>query len=239
MWRKGAGEHEVKILQTDESVDSVISPFDPRAVGVAGWSSFRNNVPFSEIVGPLGRDPDKVSLDGRHVYRIDWLRHPSNDKFAVRVSLWIDESNYCPVRMEFCRGQGPVDSGEWARPMLVEETSWRQVNQVWVPKALRITDVKNTGRQSYDLNFNWESVNVAIPPSQFTAEGLGLPKGTIVVDTRLGKPVITKAIGEIKVPVIVDKNAGGGYRSAIVGGSAAVLLALLALAAYRFRRSVA
>ncbi len=238
-WVSGSGDHQAVVQAPGKRLPPQIGLFDIRALGVADTGSLERHVMFSEIAAVLlSRPPAKVSQDGPHVWRIDWHVLPKNGPTIVRTSLWVDESNFTPIRLEHHNGKGPTEASGWEPPMMVSEVAWREINQVWVPKTFSIKDVKRNGVNSCDLDLMWESVNQPVPAKVFTVEGLELKKGTQIVDTQLGKPIITSVVGGGPIPPIIEPP---GHRPSwhILAVAAVVLTALAAVIVYRHRRKAA
>jgi len=81
------------------------------------------------------------------------------------------------------------------------ETSWIQMDDVWLPRAYRPEDrMRKSSRTTWSLEFEWESVNHSIDLETFSWNGMALPRGSRVRDYRLqkGRPVTVATIGPEK-----------------------------------------
>ena len=89
------------------------------------------------------------------------------------------------------------------------------MNDVWVPANFSIDGHRTGAKVSLQLTFDWSSINQSISDSAFQWEKWNLPKGSRVVDSRLGrdKPILVERAGypmEQEIP-----STGDGLRQKI------------------------
>jgi hypothetical protein len=166
-----------------------VQPIDIRTLGLCYANDLESS--FQETYKSLTlQAPDEIGKDAKGMYR---LRIEYDEGLAQYV-VWLDEAKgFVPVRMERAERNEP---GERWEQRCVSEVSWVEKGQAWVPKSYRIVDQIVPGRtMTYELAFDWESVNEPIPEKLFTPEGFGLPKGALIINEELSKPFIEGVIG--------------------------------------------
>ena len=62
----------------------------------------------------------------------------------------------------------------WEEPRIISEVTWALRDDTWVPKTFKIQTRSGRVQLTYDLSFEWESVNKPVAARWFTLEGLGL-----------------------------------------------------------------
>jgi hypothetical protein len=172
-----------------------ISPFDVRSLGLTLGDDFKASIPFStcyEIWDKSGGVEAFPEPNG--IFRIR-LEHTGRRSTDVPQTLWVDESQgFSPVRLSY--SLPPTEPGQAEQFMSDCRMRWKEESGVWIPASFRI-ERRARGRliEFYTLSFEWISVNKPIPPDLFTAEGLGVPGGTPVIDYRAAVP---KRMGQVK-----------------------------------------
>jgi len=210
------------------------SPFDVRTLGLLYWHALAVGEPFDQIYGAtVGRHYVEVDVESRGLHRI------RSQDAQITTTTWLDETkDFAPVRLELRYPRAPGAAGRPNEPVMVSEVGYEQVSGVWVPTSYRIEDHIGKGNQlSYEFTLVWESVNQPVPPVYFTAEGFGVPKGTNVIDDRLGKPIIT---GKLDVtpalPEFRPQSQGRFHWSTVVAAVAGLTACVLGGWSYRSRR---
>jgi hypothetical protein len=208
-------------------------PVDVRAVGL--WESFGlwrggraedilNSLEKSAVFNAvLEKDIGMIVLDDIE-----------NKQSTTPTIVWIDTAHdYVPVRSEV-RVISPGHS--FTRQQV--ETSWGQVNNTWVPlrSISRLFGLDGAATQVDDVRLTWKSVNKGIPEVLFTEEGLKLPTGTSIVDTRLGTPILEKVIGLDQPRPKAPTYERASPASAITVIVCAAVLFTLAVGALTLRR---
>jgi hypothetical protein len=120
---------------------------------------------------------------------------------TANFEVWLDtERGYSPIRFER-RVRDNLDRSKWATPDVVNSSTWRLIDDVWVPESWRIEawGPSFTSKETCELAFEWEGVNKPINEGVFTSKGFGMKKGQFIAESIEGK-------------VIVDEVVGGGPR---------------------------
>ncbi len=145
-----------------------------------------------------------------------------------RWAVWIDTANdYVPIRIEF-QVIPLVDPRD---PVVVQrfETLWGRVDDFVVPLQSTATYFDGTGgvRRVEKMRFDWKSVNKKVADELFTMEGLKLPVGTYIVDTRLGTPIVEKVVGLDKdLPEASPPRRTSWMTMAIIAGTVLLLVVI-------------
>jgi len=189
----------------DLSVEARGSPprimtFDIRALGLCYLSDFEKGTSLAKILDLYrAQTPDEVSGEGKGIFRVRWRLARDH-----RRTLWIDENcGFSTTRFEVVDGVRNDPLKEWDDPAIVSDTTWVKISDVWVVRTFSISQRLQSGRVTrYDLAFEWESVNEPVNESHFTVNGMSLPTGTYVLDSRLGKPIITAVVGRSTIPEV-------------------------------------
>jgi hypothetical protein len=175
-----------------------VMAFDVRALGLYYWYNLEAGTLFDEICNIYrSQKVSEVVIERPGVHRLRWRLSSEQ-----RRTLWIDEQRgYTPVHLEVVDRLESNRSREWDDPTIVSDVTWVETSGVWVPKTYRIEEKLPSGRfTSYEFVFEWESVNEPVLEQLFTVEGFNLPKGTYLIDSRLGQPIVTGAVGRNSVP---------------------------------------
>lgn len=92
----------------------------------------------------------------------------------------------------------------------------------------------------------WKSVNEPVQDVLFTQQGFDLKKGTYLVDSTLGKPIVTGAVGRSSVPEFgiirgrdVPKRSTTISATQVVAASTVVVILVIGGLLYRRVRSKA
>jgi hypothetical protein len=172
------------------------TPLDARTIGICLWHEFKEGRPFEKTFDIWTQDrwiDVKAEPDG--------ILHLVLDRAASGQSgplhLWIDEKRgHTPIRLH-CQ-DAPTGGRRPEPPWFVSTASWRQVSGAWVPSTYHIQKQENGGLLlSYDLTFDWISVNRGVEPGLLTAQGLDAPEGTTISDFRGDKPI---RVGKVVKP---------------------------------------
>lgn len=190
---------EIQILREDFGIRRTLHAFDLRAVGLLYQDSYQDQMPFSEVLDLfIMHQPQDAVDEGAGVYRVCWVLDD-----VVRRTIWLNRNEgFSVTRLEVSdRRVPPMPLGDdgWPLPFVINEATWAQVNNVWVPKTFRIHD--RTGLDDsttfwrYDHEFDWKSVNEPLPKDLFDIDKLGAKKGTLVVNYQRKAPIVERVIG--------------------------------------------
>ena len=217
----------------------LVHPFDVRTIGLLGWSGYQINTAFSDILQVLtSQKIISIISDGPSIFHITELFGEAD--FARR-DLWIDANRgYSPIRLELRYKLQSGIAEEWPAPTVVSESTWNKTGEVWVPATFTFDEGTNSPHSVHQqLQFEWQSVNAPVDEQFFEPEGFDVDPDTIIVDRRLGKPIIIGKVGdpdyEPPPPFAVAPN-GNTWNSKIVVAVAVVLLAI-GIAWYRKRQA--
>ncbi|WP_146564826.1 hypothetical protein [Posidoniimonas corsicana] len=154
-------------------------PFDPRLVGAITWGTWNGGIrlpPYVEHVLDGAELTAEVADDGTH--HVTWVTDSSRN---TKQEFWFDPArDYVPVRYAVVTRSHA--NAEWKQPLEQGETTWREVNGIWVPATTEHNEPnsKHPRRRSY--TFEWLSVNRALPPDTFDLQSVPLPPGVEVFD---------------------------------------------------------
>jgi hypothetical protein len=185
--------HLMTVLTAQDLTQAVGRPFDVRTLGLLYWTDFDKYVRFDDFFLSLSHQkPREVNRQSDGRWKIVW------EMFGTQRTLWVDESSgFAPIRSEtrFLSKKG--NSKAWAEPRYISEVTWVKHSDVWVPKTFRLENHPSPESPlSYDLSFEWESVNSKIPDAYFKKEGLEIQDRTVVMDLTTGRPVITDVLND-------------------------------------------
>jgi hypothetical protein len=186
----------VGIYAKDIKPPPMVSPIDVSAVGLYLWEDFKAGSSYEKTRNKWTQDrwtTARPEPDG--VVRLDLDRATSGGYDGL--SLWVDERRgHSPTRLA---SGDRVGAGPSSLPSFESRTTWVQVDGVWVPSTYHMERKESDGIvESYDLSFEWISVNRGVEPGLLTAEGLDAPDGTPIRDYRGKAPV---PVGNITRPI--------------------------------------
>lgn len=224
----------VQIKRPDETLEQDARPLDVAALGLMITADFLRGVTFRQIMETLRKDPVAACQEeGDGIYKVEWLYGP------FRRAIWVNaQQGFTAFRTE-C---GEQTDGNWTRTAPTAcDVTWKELGGVWVPTALVLREPFAEGKfQQYDLAFDWMSVNQPVAERYFGIDDFNAPVGTLVVDSRLGDPVVVRTIGR-PAPDADVKPRGSThvYIWILVCANIAVILfvGLLALRRWRLRAS--
>jgi hypothetical protein len=184
-------------------LSSPFSPIDIRTVGLILSDDFSSGASFRECCDIWARD-DSIAVsqraDGTYLLRLEHDGRRSKELLEKRTRTYIPQTlclderqGFAPIRLSYSAS----DEKEHPDPfILICTVRWNMQDGIWVPADLSI-ESRTRGRLlcHYALSFEWLSVNTDIDPALFTADGLGAPVGTPVVDYREAYP---REVGRIK-----------------------------------------
>jgi hypothetical protein len=216
----------------EESTVADGMPVDVRAVGLLQYSGLNLGISAEAVLDATERSKlVRVAVEGDIAVIVAEPDNP--DTKGTQVTWWIDTSrDYVPIRTEV------HISYPGARSVLRQrlETSWGRVDSIWVPlrSSFRVFDDEGGTQQYEDIRLTWKSVNKGVPEELFTAENLKLPKGTYVVDARLGEPIVEQVIGrERPLPDVPTPRPVSWMTWILIIGSGVALLAFVVLLSLR------
>jgi hypothetical protein len=164
---------------------SADQPLDPHLLWFACSGGFRLTDDYSKLRRDwfLGPKAPTVSKDEAGRFVLQWIKS-ANAAFENVYTLTVDPTlGFVPVRNEFVVrlvGSQEAAAKSWS------EIHYDKKNGYWVPVSL---DIHGHGEVTIKVTCNWESVNEAIDPKVFTAEGFRAAKGTATFDSKGAKPV--------------------------------------------------
>jgi hypothetical protein len=170
-------------------------PFDVRALGLYYWAAFHENVPFEQIHDILSKHkPREIERDPEGRWRIVWeFTRPARSQDTV----WIDEvRGFTVVRSETRFPLSNVDPVVWGEPTFTNVVTWALEDEIWVPKTFKIENRVERAVRSYDLAFEWESVNKPVPDRWFSVDGLDISERTEVYDMTTGQRILREILND-------------------------------------------
>ncbi|MGH7139017.1 MAG: hypothetical protein ACREHD_25000 [Pirellulales bacterium] len=234
-WLKGSAyEPSTVDIREPKSKDipTFLEIFDVRGVGLYVWASFSGGAEFEPVIERL-RDCFIEGVEKLHdgEYRVDIIA--TNRK--RRTNLWIDEKQGFTVAR---REDQYIDKhGEWLPPEFITETKWEQRTGVWVPSTTyvvnrsRANSARPYGDREWrrDFNFDWMEVGASPGPELFSTQGLGVPKGTLVIDHRSSPPIMDEVVGRPGVLAKKSTPVRHGFAPSLLILIANALLLVIAL----------
>jgi hypothetical protein len=226
------------LMRLNPGEQSIIAdgmPIDVTAVGLCYYTELTGGRTAEKALDFFGRMKRvQVVLDKS----IAVLTYDADLPGPARTQLawWIDTTDdYVPVRYQV-RLIPPSGESEVNQEI---ETSWGRMNQMLVPlrSVCRVWRKGGVITSVEDMRFTWKSVNEKVPDELFTTENLQLPKGTYILDTRLGQPILEEVIGMGRpLPEVPAPREVTWTRMILMSASVAALIAWAVVAAIRRRR---
>ncbi|MCA9125103.1 MAG: hypothetical protein KDB05_07595 [Planctomycetales bacterium] len=158
--------------------------FDVRCAGLLGVYSFGRGLTVEEFCKAWSSTKVREVTNRSGLQRIEFHNNESEVLFAQTID---ERRGFTPIHAEFrdLALAGPSATFDQAELISKGSTTWKQINEQWVPASILLV----YGKDRRELAFEWESVNEPIPDKLFQKEGLGLPGETFVSDHRLGKEI--------------------------------------------------
>lgn len=172
-----------------------LAVFDVRVVGLYDWLGVTRSFDYDDIYKHYStRVPAEIEIQD-NIYRLSI--HQDAGGIPVRHEIWLDgNKGFSPIHFERRFRDAKSPDGKWSEPDCISESTWNQVDGVWVPSSWKLETLKKgTVQKGYYLTFEWEAINRPIEERLFSKEGFDLPKGTYLVDLRLQKPIVTEIVG--------------------------------------------
>lgn len=190
--------------------------FDPRLLGIINVAELELGADYDLLINQLYLDPEMVNLtefrsETPTLHRATWVI----GKFQNMVRVWIDANlGFAPVRREDFERDLSVGAPKWSdSPNSVSELTWEKKSDAWVARTFSIWRTSSSRKASYALTFDWQSVNEPVDDLLFSADGLVVPKGTMLVDMSTGTSVVTGLVGsDVFAPPEPPKKWAWGRR---------------------------
>jgi len=155
----------------------------------------------------VNADQIDITDEGDGIRRLEISNMVDNDATlpAVVQTWWCDErQGFQPVRYttkgRHLNETTPVQRmyNETAKNRTESEFSWVKIGNVWVLKTLDIRARRLDHDVHWQLAFDWKSVNEPVSNDHFDWHAWDLPKGSQVVDLRMGedKPILIERVGD-------------------------------------------
>lgn len=170
----------VRINNPEYKPYGYFSPFDIRVIGLINDSELLHGKSHSGskwfLPSVLERYQayrlENITRLSAGIYQVTWLSGKSN-KFKLVLS--IDErQGFTPTQYTVYRKRGTPQAFEKA-PYVDIEVTWKEVEDVWVPVALKTEGQSNQRR--LEMKFKWLKVNQPVAETVFTVDGMILPAG--------------------------------------------------------------
>jgi hypothetical protein len=234
-WHRGGA---VLVERADEKLPPWVQPFDARCVGLMTMGSFSGEIDFNDICSHLDKSSYIEAAEEKPgLYRLSWL----SPSAVVQTTVWLDEKRgFSPTRTEL-RAVDEIDGKKTVAELLeISASTYIEISGVWVPRSFRLqrANENSLGFQVCEVAFDWDAVNQAIDEKTFTIEGLNMPRGSVVIDGRLPKPIILGLTGDVPFPspaedVDLPPASSNRWIAAIGGGTALLLVSFALLCGYR------
>ncbi len=208
-------------------------PLDPRIVGVCQAGDIEIRAPYDRLkerLRSLRVEDVKESASGE--MELTLAEEPEGDSanpYVLTNVYRIDAEQGVVLAIEsMVRFPNTGVAGTTQR----STAKWKVVNGVLIPIEFETVYLQDNSRDLFQ--FEWTSVNQPVPASRFEFRDFGLPPGTIIVDTRLGKPVTVEVIAQ---PSAAPKPRHATWINLVIGiGAIGVVMALILVWRLRIRR---
>jgi hypothetical protein len=168
------GNDTVNIRNLDtETTESV---FDPRTFGInntLSWGdTIHNAIPYNQAkdIQLIGQE----EVDGLKAWHVRFV-----NKYNTQIDIWIDDGNNFRVYRY-----------DELIPKIVERSSisrYDKNNKSCLPNNITLKSILSESTHTYTILQIEE--NVKFPPSTWTPAGLGIAKGSSIVDVRISKRI--------------------------------------------------
>lgn len=169
-------------------------PFDVRALGLNSLRGFeKDGTTFEERYEALTKNkPCEIERQNERRWKIVWeFVEPTR----FRSTYWIDEaSGFTVIKSETRLPRSNVEPVAWGNPEYVSDVTWERRDDVWVPKSFKIQDPGARQLRTYDLAFEWESVNKPIADNYFTIAGMDKKDRTEAYNVTTGKAILREVV---------------------------------------------
>lgn len=177
--------------------------------------------------------------DGKKLVRANWEMGVPDTGVVFELHLWLDKAaRYAPVRSEVIQARVKSDNSRVVFARTSTETSWEELNGVYVPATARSTEVSGA---TVDLTFSWRSLNSPLSADLFDRNHLGLRPATRVYDERgpSGRPVLIGNLAGTPMgnPVLRNPPPSPSSRRWWIIGLNLALVTVLAVLLYLRRRA--
>lgn len=184
--QNGSSDGTITKMRPDATPPISVMPFDFRCIGLTDRKGLERNVSFSDVTNYFNSFSGSCWETKKNVFTLE-LKSEKNS----RIKLVVDESKgMAPVLFE----SGPATSD---LPAVRVSTEWSERTPgIWVPVHADIRSLDLVRRHAtYDLD--WKSVNKPVSTKLFEMGDFRPEHGTLVIDRRLGKPVIETIFGGV------------------------------------------
>ncbi len=236
--------HVSRYVPGEEADIRDAKPFELQAIAIADATAVVNHLDLALLQNHLMarcRPDTLVALD-RHGTKITATWEAAVAKQGARdarTTFTFDlDASGLPVRST-TELRNP-SSGEWEL-WSVTTREWKRIGETYVPTILKSYDGfdRNQPKDMAEMTLDWKSVNKLLPGEMFTMEGMALNPKALVVNEKLGAPVIEGSVREILSPPNDAKGfevAGRGRFWLIVVNSVLLIAIVVSLLLWRRRR---
>jgi hypothetical protein len=216
--------------------DPNLMPFDPRIVGLHHVSTIALRWEYESLRDAI-RKLSFVSLTkaDNGQYELILGEPPvveGGDSYVKLLVYQVDSARGLPLSVETrVRVESSGETVTTDRSI----TTWRDMNRVWVP--LTIDSMTLQDNRHGRLDFEWIRVNEPIAAARFDYHDFGLPDGTIIVDSRLGRRVVVETIGQPEPAAVVEPARRTWLRVLVGCGILGLLIAVIVIVSWRRRHS--
>ncbi|MEX1231156.1 MAG: hypothetical protein WEB58_13000 [Planctomycetaceae bacterium] len=143
----------------DYEPSNIGKPIDVRSFGIANWGTVHTRMTCEEMLDDLAKAKViEIKIDnGKCVITYEFV--------DARVSYWIEcERGFTVTR--FNCDVFDKKTKKWIESMSRADVTWEEKNDVWVPISL-ILEAKFNGKEVYNIDLEWEYVNLDPPPKVF------------------------------------------------------------------------
>jgi len=182
--------HEILIAGSVQDL-SVPKPFDIRIVGISTTGDLATDYTFDELTEIFRKQKPHAE---KAAIGLDMLKWTFSNGSLSRTVKFDPSLDFAPTEMVIANVYNK-DGALTTRPFLKIVTTWEEKEGVYVPKTCIHYDLSmDTERIIYEVNFQWNIVNGALPSGVFSPEGLGMESFASVIDTRSGSRVVVDRI---------------------------------------------
>jgi hypothetical protein len=168
-----------------------LTEVDPRGLGACdfNWYNF-GGISFRKVYTYWHLKADGITYKaiprGDGLYDVELVQKFDNGALG-RVRFRINEAKgFTFEKLEF--GEKSTDDPKRLWVTAESECEWECIDDIWVP--VKYKHRSEFGRDQVELSLKWLNVGGPLSDEEFDIESLGVPKGTIIIDERLGEGVI-------------------------------------------------
>jgi hypothetical protein len=192
-WSQGMGSNQI-VLSPPNARSEPMLFFDVHGLGLMKWEDLNRSDgrKVDTTVAGLKKRPRDRSVDLSDPRYVQLVFSTELQGWSHELRYWLrPDQGFAPVRLEASTRN--LDSPEES-PRVSEraETSWEQIDDVWLPVKLEITRPQMFSDDRLAWKIRWRSVNKPIDDARFGWKDFGTPETVPVIDVTNGRAVVIR-----------------------------------------------